>query len=356
MSVKKRYVFENKLLRLTTGEYIGVVGRHVNHPHKGGYYQLEITRDVSRAFICSYDGNFIITQESNCTKADCSLRMPPYYGEGKPVNLVFGGRCGKRGEKDFYIDQRTGMITCEPLVLGKPIGEKSSSWSGGVELTMKDDKSALRIKNYLGKDLAGKFYKPHYFQFSDGSFIGRRGDRQGSNSSCGEWRYMALSLTNNINEALACTYDGHFISTHVDIPFPFPCCCLSQDEDKTECVFDIWNAIGPLNSGAYGTYSEGSHLILTNSVKPGRTRMKGMSREFIFYPDGQIGPKIYALGKKDIDGEERLVLVDQNSPNAVKLDMDYLLKVDEPEKPEINIRIENNNLNRNYRKKNHLNY
>jgi len=392
MSVKKGFVFKNKPLRLTTGEFIGVTVDHVNNPQRRPspdskqdsytceydneslmYHDLCITKDENRAIICSYDGNFIETHDSNASAKGFAIDIDfMKYEIGTKAIIVNHETQGCRkggGSRDFQIDGSNGKICFKPLVLGmredETVDKKTKTKSSTLELVQYDSDRAFRVKK-LKVGRSGEFNEPQLLKNQDGGFIGRTGSSKSGGWSrysnpdglhtvyFGDYRYMNLCLTTDKNKAITCTYDGQYISTvfpkttnEPNYYKPFPSCC-TVDESECECVFEFNDS--NVRLGHPHTYIAGTQVRFANNeckrYENDGTRMpKAGYRRFQFFPDGQIGVKPLALGRAETG--TKLVVVDPNSPKAVQLDLEYLLAADEASKPEINVKVDNKNKNYN---------
>merc|ERR1712046_27678 len=76
---------------------------------------------------------------------------------------------------------------------------------------------------------------------------------------------------------------------------------------------------------AMWVYKQGNHLVCVNGANSGRTRLNGGGRDFCIYPDGQIGMKPLALGRRPKDN--RLVIVNPAGPNVIRLNLNHLNNV-----------------------------
>lgn len=127
----------------------------------------------------------------------------------------------------------------------------------------------------------------------NGEFIGKKWNTP--KDAWGQWDYIDLCITDDINMAVTASYDGKFITS----------------TEPGSMVFDV----------AMWQFTAGNHLVLVKGKRPDcPTRKEGGGRSFSVNTDGTISPtpaKWLVLGKRRNDNT--LCLTKRGDPSVCKL-------------------------------------
>ena len=316
--------FNNKLLKLTTGEYI--CASHKKPYSDGEWYIIDlcVSSDPNkRALVCTYDGKHIKDTEPmkydmnhkpeqhifSLDAAD-SLNGKWKYKEGsivKAARKIENGSTNPRGGRKFYFDKHGRIrIRGQSIVIG-------TTEENGLITVGKNDPSALKLDlEFLENQSEADFRErkelelPYYpfdkkvLKLTTGEYIGAL--QQDYKTGDKFYHYIELCITSDREKkSLEFNFhDGEFLTYS-----------LNNEEPPKEFAVNIF-------SSKYGKH----HPVNLIRHENGKCKDLVLGLRVYFESSGLIcivGQDL-VFGKNE---KSRLVLTGPTDSNAVKLDMDF---------------------------------